>query len=244
MERLSADIDQGMSWYDSGVGACPWSQSDLLDSHIEVQESVPWLIRPDGRALRDFDAAVRLFEWLPRLRRDEARDPRLWSGLALSQFSDYCRCRWPLAGDTQARVTSVRQHWYVLGEGLASLRRHALSRLWWAIELTKAPWEREPSLRALEVDDIYAYSRVLLGNQDVYQAFIERRFGSDARVLIPALEAIRVQEAAGRPVGVAAKTLGKCINLVMRYRQLGELPLSEQLSLYAAELEAQASPSS
>lgn len=237
VDRMADDVRKYLDWYRAGGEGPPYSSSDLLDSHlVAAGGNLPSLMAEGDQPLSDTDAAIQFFEWMPALRRDEARDPRLWTALAHCEFSAYCRARWSLAGPEKRQVTSVRQHWFVQGEGLASLRRHTLARLWWAVELTRAPWEKDQVFEPLRSSDPYIFSRVLLGNQDVYQALVERKFGSESRILIPALEAVRQVEVKGVSAGNAAKVLGKQINLVMRYRRLAELSVDAQLHVYLAAL--------
>ena len=51
---------------------------------------------------------------------------------------------------------------FINGKGRAAKRRNALSRLWWAVDLTVFPWEKFDIIP--EKDDKYHYTKILITN--------------------------------------------------------------------------------
>ncbi len=85
-------------------------------------------------------------------------------------------------------INQIFDHWFVSGND-RDLRRHAIARLWWAAQLTYAPWERDPEFFAdLKRDDPYYFTRTLLATQDIYQQVLERAMGRSNRILISILD--------------------------------------------------------
>ena len=92
------------------------------------------------------------------------------------------------ASKTKA-INFILEHWFVSGNDLKGLRRHAIARLWWAAHLTYAPWESDPEyFLDLKNKDPYFYTRVLLSTQDIYQQVLERGMGRSSRILISVLD--------------------------------------------------------
>jgi hypothetical protein len=188
----------------------------------------------------DADSAIALYGWLGRIEEVLATDERLWVTLSHEQFLAYTRSRWPVPSDEAKAIKSVRAHWFV-GGGLGGLRRNSMARLWWAAHLTHAPWEDDqdgPEFSAYKPadGDPFVYTRVLFMNQNVYQALLEREFGSSRRVLIAMLEVIR-RAPAMRATDAFSNALGKQVNLLSAFREISALPAAtlvttfEQLAL-------------
>lgn len=213
------------------TGAFEFAPELLLEFPHETKEEPPKLAVEEsrrGRASADFEHALQIYEWLGPLSETEARDKRLWAWVAHVPFADYTRARWPIPMDAKGARNSILDHWFVRGEGRSSLRRHAVARLWWAVHLTRAPWEQDSALLPLRKNDPYIYTRLLLGNQDVFFHTLEREFGSDRRILIALLEVISRSKRAPGPL---VKWLAKEVNLACRYRELNLLPIEELISL-------------
>ncbi|MBZ4416007.1 DUF6339 family protein [Myxococcus sp. RHSTA-1-4] len=208
----------------------------LLEFPHEPQQDAPTLMLEDGRrgrASTDIENALKIYEWLGPMSETEARDERLWAWLAHVPFADYTRSRWPVPTDAKQARDSIFDHWFVYHEGRRSLRRHAIGRLWWAVHLTRAPWEYDDALAPLRKDDPYAYTRMLLGNQEVFFHTLEREFGSNRRILIALLEVIDRFRARRAPTPLV-KWLAKEVNLACRYRELDLLPIEELLAFMEA----------
>lgn len=208
----------------------------LLPAGIVAQGAMPVLGVPEGRRERagsDLSNAIALYKWLGPLPETVARDERLWAWLAHAVFADYCRARWPIPADPKKAESSILDHWFVKGAGQASLRRQAIARLWWAAHLTYEPWQ-EAAFHHLKNPDSFVYTRVLLGNQDVYQFTLENSFGNDRRVLISMLEVLRHRQSGHSPI---IKSMAKDVNLTARFRQLGVLDVNELTSMFGSYVE-------
>jgi len=225
-------------------GAFDFAPGELLEFPHAPSDDPPRLLVPEDtrQARADFENALQVYSWIGPLAEMEARDARLWAWMAHVPFADYTRARWPIPeGDTKSARNSVLDHWFVHGEGRSALRRHAVARLWWGVHLTLAPWAKDGAFAALRSEDPYVYTRVLLGNQDVFFHTIEREFGSSRRILIALLEVVRRSQRAPGPL---VKWLAKEVNLACRYRELELLPIEELVpffeSLAALQTEATA----
>lgn len=223
--------DEGSARYRQ-PGPFDFAPELLLEFPHETRSEPPTLTVVEdtrrGRASSEFEHALKIYEWLGPLSETEARDPRLWAWMSHVPFADFTRARWPIPPDTKGARNSILDHWFVRGEGRSSLRRHAIARLWWAVHLTRAPWEQDEALLPLHAEDPYIYTRLLLGNQDVFFHTLEREFGSDRRILVALLEVIR---RSSRKPGPLVKWLAKEVNLACRYRELNLLPVEELISL-------------
>jgi hypothetical protein len=233
---------EGMARYRQ-PGPFEFAPEQLLEFPRAPVHDAPSLMTGDSRRERsstDFDNAVKIYDWLGPLSETEARDSRLWAWLAHAPFADYTRSRWPIPADAKKARDSIRDHWFVYHEGRASLRRHSIARLWWAVHLTRAPWEHDNELLPLRNEDSYKYTRLLLGNQEVFFHTLEREFGSDRRILIALLEVIFRLSSRRKPTPLV-KWLAKEVNLACRYRELDLLPIGELIefmeSLAALEIE-------
>ncbi|WP_163999621.1 DUF6339 family protein [Pyxidicoccus caerfyrddinensis] len=235
-------IGEGITRY-LQPGPFEFAPGQLLEFPHEPAHDAPSLTMGDSRRERastDFENALKIYEWLGPLTETEARDPRLWAWLAHAPFADYTRSRWPIPTDAKKTRESIRDHWFVYHEGRASLRRHSIARLWWAVHLTRTPWENDDALSPLRNEDPYTYTRLLLGNQEVFFHTLEREFGSNRRILIAMLEVIYRLRSRRKPTPLV-KWLAKEVNLACRYRELDLLPIGELIefmeSLAALEVE-------
>ncbi|WP_163863956.1 DUF6339 family protein [Myxococcus eversor] len=223
-------VGDGVELY-RAPGVFDFAAEQLLAFPHEPRTEPPKFFVEDsrrGRASTDFEQALQIYEWIGPLSETEARDKRLWAWMAHVPFADYTRERWPIPADTKEARNSILKHWFVRGEGRSSLRRHSVARLWWAIHLTRAPWEQDESMRVLvNVNDPYVYARVLLGNQEVFFHTLEREFGSDRRILIALLEVLR---RSARPQTPLVKWLAREVNLACQYRELHLLPVEELIA--------------
>lgn len=152
--------------------------------------------------LDDLENAIALYEAFPGLNETQASDTRLWTYLTHVSLRDYVSKRWPLSGSfeqvakdskaKEAATSYILSHWFATGGNDRSLRRNAVARLWWAVRLTRAPWEKDPEFFAdlSKETDPYRFTRVLFSTQDVYQQVLERALGRDNRLLITILEFI------------------------------------------------------
>jgi hypothetical protein len=106
----------------------------------------------------------------------QASDPRLWVYLTHGAYADYTAARWPIDADSNV-ANRIRERYFLEGEGLASLVRNSVARLWWFGYLTRDSKQPDP----FELTD------VLLSLQDIQVAFLERAIGRSPQILHGAL---------------------------------------------------------
>jgi hypothetical protein len=139
----------------------------VLDSRIEA-DSPPRL----EMGSRDAENVRRILKWLHHLTPVQASDPRLWAYLTHGPYADYTANRWPIDAESNV-VDRIRDRYFLEGEGLASLVRNSVARLWWFGYLTSDSNQSDP----FELTD------VLLSLQDIQVAFLERAIGRSPRIL-------------------------------------------------------------
>lgn len=229
VERYERGDD--VSFPTSAVHPTPWCASAPPELTIGGRSRTQ-------RAADDAANAIKLHEWLSGVlpNRRAQRDNRLWTWLAHGPFREYCRQRYPAqpGAELQSRLNSVRNHWFLQGEGRGAIGDHALARLWWGVESTVNPEQVDGSTFGPKRgdDDPYRYTRVLLGFQNAYLQIRDRTFGSSTLILLSALEALRQVGRDGVSIDNAAARLGREINLVSRYRNLDGLRATELVSLF------------
>ena len=235
VSRLISDIERPGAVAKYRAGTFEFGADDQLLSTIEVSSSVP-VLESSGSDC-DANASVALYRWLGSLEDVLATDERLWVALSHGPFSEYTRARWPVPPDGAKAIASVRSHWFV-GGGLGGLRRNSVARLWWAAHLTYAPWEdKEDGGEFVDLKpsngDPFTYTKILLRNQNVYQALLEREFGSSRRVLIAMLEVIGRDET-NRATDAFSNALGKQVNLLAAFREISALPTQLLVNTFEA----------
>jgi Family of unknown function (DUF6339) len=163
----------------------------------------PALLMPADNNLRDSENVRLIHTWLGHLTPVQASDPRLWTYLTHSVYSDYTAARWPI--DPDADVTRrVRERYFVEGESLASITRNSIARLWWFGHLTHDP------LRASR----YELADVLLTVQDMQQAFLERTIGRSRKILHAALRLWQRRLAQENPPAEQSKAIQRWARLI------------------------------
>jgi len=197
-DRLRNELKSGRSLKDYFEDKYVVSEGDLLVSTIEVKGKTPTLAVPKKDPVSaDLENAIILHEYFSSLDETQASDPRLWIYLGHVEFRKYSMKRWGVKGlyedykndvERQKIINQLLDHWFVSGND-RDLRRHALSRLWWAAHLTYAPWEKDSEFfYDLKHDDPYYFTKILLLTQDIYQQVLERSMGRSNRILISILE--------------------------------------------------------
>ena len=78
---------------------------------------------------------------------------------------------------------------YKPGSIRTALARNAFSRLWWAAELTHAPWEKDQKFNCFKTDDPYKYTKILTSSSQLIQDILDRKWGSNLLFRICFLEA-------------------------------------------------------
>jgi hypothetical protein len=156
----------------------------------------------------------------------QASDPRLWSTLTHTLFWDYVKRRWPaLDGNHERRAEYVTEHWFTRG-GKAGLRRNAISRLWWAAELTLKPWEDDPELGAFQSEDPAKYTKILVSSSQLWFDLLERDYGSSPRVRICVLDAFSAVDLGGVGVTDLSNQATKDLNCLARTRNLDAMDVA------------------
>lgn len=207
----------------NSTGIVDYTDADFFDleesglfmrSAVMAQGEVPELTI-SSEASHDVENAVKLHEWLANLTPIQASDQRLWAYLTHGPFFSYTKARFPFGASDTAE--NIRSHWFV-GKGL---RRNAISRLWLAANLTHAPWKVDPGLECFQRADPYHYTRLLLGNQNVYQQLIEREFGSCVITLTVTLDVIHELRNEISNLTDFAAAIGKDLNLIASHTDIG-----------------------
>lgn len=205
------------------------TDAQLLNTLIEVPGEPPQLLTAGSRADEEADNAIKVYEYLGPLNRTQAADPRLWTTLTHTTFWDYCRRRWPVGRKDSAYIL---EHWFEKpGGGLGALRRNAISRLWWAANLTVAPWEADQALAHLQSSDRFKFTRVLLSQAQIFQDILEREYGSNLRLRTLLLSSLEQQLPSVSNRDNLSKATSTQLLLVLKSRHVDALPLPEAESV-------------
>lgn len=198
IDRMWAELRSGESLRGYFKDSYPVKEKDLLYSTIELPSKAFKLNIPkDNPSSADLENAILLYGYYKNIDETQASDPRLWTYLSHVEFRKYSLARWGLNGayedlknETKYKaINQIFDHWFVRGSNDRDLRRHSIARLWWAVHLTCAPWERDPEFFSdLKNKDLYYYTRALFFNQDIYQQVLERAMGRSNRILISILD--------------------------------------------------------
>lgn len=203
----------------------PVPDAPPLTTTISIPEQPPVLTVGNQRTANDADNAIKVYEYLGPLTRTQAADTRLWVTLTHTTFWHYCQKRWPVG---EQSTNFVREHWFERpGGGLGALRRNAISRLWWAAHLTLAPWESDSELDIFQNSDRAVYTRILLSQQQNFQDVLERSYGSNLRLRICLLEALRVYQPQVTNRDGLIREVSRKLNLVIKHRQLDAMDVGE-----------------
>jgi hypothetical protein len=143
----------------------------VLESRIQADEP-PKLEMPREGQLCDAENVRRVYQWLHHLTPVQASDPRLWTYLTHGAYANYTAARWPIGAESNV-LDRVRERYFLEGEGLASLVRNSIARLWWFGYLT----------RDMNQPDPFELTDVLLSLQDIQMAFLERAIGRSPKIL-------------------------------------------------------------
>tara|TARA_R110000787_G_scaffold208226_1_gene318153 strand:+ start:3452 stop:4237 length:786 start_codon:yes stop_codon:yes gene_type:complete len=222
--RNALATDDWLSKY-RNAESYPAPDAPLLPTTISIPEQPPVLTVGNQRTADDADNAIRVYEYLGSLTRTQAADTRLWVTLTHTTFWHYCQKRWPVG---EQSTNFVREHWFERpGGGLGALRRNAISRLWWAAHLTVAPWESDGELTSFQNSDRAVYTRILLSQQQNFQDVLERSYGSNLRLRICLLEALRVYQPQVTNRDGLIRDVSRKLNLVIKHRQLDAMDVGE-----------------
>lgn len=233
LDQLEFSVEGNLEKYRK-TGPFALGADQVLTTPFSVPDEVPAL------GLDDVEAAKKLYAWLRFPTDRDARDNRVWTWLTHAVFADYCRQRWPLTSTDAKAASSIRDHWFLTGQGQGAVGRHALARLWWGVHATRNALLTH-GFTGL-VDSEWAYTEVLLGVQNTNVQIRDRAFSGNPKILLAALETLRAFGERGGSIDKGAAWLGRELNLVARYRSLDVLDFSELLALTNSLLELEGAP--
>ena len=180
---LSSNVENNLSKYQNCDSE--YFKGDgqgILTSSYDISDEPPQLV-PDMK--HDADNAIKVYEYLS-IDNTIASDPRLWSYLAHVTFCEYSVKRWGI--DENQNPDKIRERFF-RSDNARSLRRHSIARLWWAVELTESPWEKDEELVKFKKEDKYFYTRVLMKDESFASDLTERpQISSSVRLLTAILE--------------------------------------------------------
>jgi hypothetical protein len=226
--NLKERVPETQDKYLSGQAATLLASAQIVQSKIQVDEP-PDLTLPEADDLKDAVNARRVYQWLHSLSPVQACDDRVWAYLTHGVYSDYTFRRWPI-DKTADVVTRICERYFVEGQGLASLVRNSIARLWWFGYLT---YDEKSAGDRFELTD------VLLSLQDIQVAFLERAIGRSRRILRTALKVWkerleRVDDIKGK--GRAVQVWARLIRLHGAVALLDSLPQRDLENLVRTKL--------
>ena len=185
----------------------------------------------------DFENAVTLYESL-NLNRIQASDPRLWTYLCHVPYYTYIKKRhlprtaknkyldidkfYEYSESEQQTIKNYIKQYFFTGSDNRTLRRNALSRLWWAVELSIEPWDRYDGVKKIS-DDKYYYTKVLIEDTNLYQGMFERVFGKNPKMLFPIIDLVIEKKLAKD----SKANLFKQVNSILAFRNLSNMNYDE-----------------
>lgn len=185
------------------------SEADLASLRAELEDAMARF--PRGEAKLDAAVAEVVHRRLD-LTRQQAANSGLWRYLAVVEFPDFVRHRWPYPDpDGQRTANSMREKFL---EGATDLYANAFVRIWWIAELTHDGGD-------------YSTTETALGNQELANDVFDRTFARYP----PAVRAC-VEELDGAPGGVISdvtRDLNHALSTI-RLEALTESELREMVS--------------
>lgn len=201
---------------------CSENKYNLVSS-IEIDDTIPSLIPEKGQ---DALNAILVYEYLHNINETIASDPRLWVYLSHVVFCDYVVKRWKIE-KTDDLIKKVEKRFFV-DNNARSIRRNAISRLWWATHLTVEPWLKDERLSSLFSEDKYYFTRVLMADESISSDLVERpQISSSPILFISVLHFIDKNRDLGRKF---YRQFLKEIVLTLGYKKMGICTLEEIMS--------------
>ena len=154
-----------------------------------------------GEALKDLENTKIVYSDLKELTPQQAQDHRLWVYMTHVVYWDYMQKRWPVTADSV-----VKRRYFFEGATKDALVRNGIARLWWFGYLTYDE----------NRDDPFELTPVLLQNQDIQTALLERSFGRNRVLLMSILDFIKSNQSrfnSGEGMSKNVQKLGVNINL-------------------------------
>ena len=148
----------------------------------------------------DYEAGSAVYSALANVTPLHATHQALWATLSHDHYCEYVFQRWynpkiPTMGQVIARS--------FCGSGFSGFARNAVSRLWWGIHWTRAPWRFDARLGCFEAlcgDDPDFFSRTMMGKGEsqLWQDCVDRQFAGNSILRIVYLAtAIRIRDEIG-----------------------------------------------
>jgi|TARA_B100002003_G_C14127193_1_gene542150 hypothetical protein len=150
----------------------------------------------------DLDNAIKLYEAM-RLNRVQANEPRLWAYLCHGPYYEFVRNRYSpnidfvnydLANfyNETSEIQNTMKNYVktrFFTSGIRDIRRNGIAGLWWACDLTYAPWEKNSEIEK-EGKDAYHYTKMILERPDLYFSTFERIYGREIPLIFYLLDFI------------------------------------------------------
>lgn len=182
----------------------------IRESGIEVH-SLPHLEMPVQGDFRDAENARLIHESMRRLTPLQAMDERLWGYLTHVHYAAYMQVRWKRESEG-----ALVDRYLFKNNGFGSLVRNGIARLWWFGYVTLDSRRSDP----------YELTDILLCNQDVHTALLQRSFGKSRPVLHAVLEHIKRNRESlyADSIGPKIKTKARGLNVLGGVSLLDALP--------------------
>ena len=215
-------------------------QQRLKKTPIRLHGNPPDLLGESARTGPGQDAwnAIQLHRWMPEMTAVQAVDPRVWAYLTHSLYFQYSKKRWGIEGGKDP-AKHIKNRWFLRG-GRQGLLSNSIARLWWAAELTFAPWVRDRVYFAPLVDkysDDYIFTRRLFSHQNMFQGLVARHFGGSLRIRICMLEAFERHAAKHSNLSALSEMVELKLNLICSYRVLSALPFRTLVVVMETQLQ-------
>ena len=150
----------------------------------------------------DLDNAIKLYEAMP-LNRVQASEQRLWAYLCHGPYYEFVRNRYSPNikfvnyevknfYDQSSEIKSTIKNYIknrFFTSGIRNFRRNGVAGLWWACDLTYAPWKKYRNIKNEGKDD-YHYTKIILERPDLYMQSFERIYGRETPLVFHLLDFI------------------------------------------------------
>ena len=108
-------------------------------------------------------------------------------------------------------ITVIKNRFFTTSDN-RSLRRNGLAFLWWAVELTKEPWEQYDGIPNKDKDKYY-YTKIILEDNDIYASTFERIIGKEPLIVFPLLDCIKENNLGRKQYREVIKKLNSDVHL-------------------------------
>ena len=152
----------------------------------------------------DFENAIKIHESM-KINRVQASDERLWSYLCHIPYFIFIKNRYKPQRDMKelelekfyeyenekdkSTIRNYIKNRFFTSTDNRTLRRNGIAFLWWAVELTKEPWQVYDGISGSEKDK-YHYTKIILNEPDIYASTFERTIGKEPKIVFPLLDLI------------------------------------------------------